>query len=136
LAYPAVEAMSEVSQAVVVSFDKEGWRQARRRNVQVLSDGLREIPWVDVLRPTDSDSAPFSAVLVTDKPERRQEMIARLLEGNIYPAVLWPLEKTVVPVGDETLDLSRRLLSIHCDGRHDAEDMARILRVVTGKIMS
>ena len=78
----------------------------------------------------DVVKAPFSAVLVVGDPDRRERLRNELLRNHVYPAVLWSLEQTVLPVGEEARSVSRRLLSVHCDGRYDAEDMTRIAKVV------
>ena len=49
-----------------------------------------------------------------------------MIEANVFPVVHWPLEETVLPVGEEARDISRRLISIHCDGRYGAPDMLRV----------
>jgi hypothetical protein len=144
LAHPAVSDISEVSRALVASFDLIGWREARRRNAVALRAALGDPGWADVLAPADGepcggpgarpgddtrDAVAFSTVLVVDTPERRQLLLQRLHAASIFPAVLWPLETTVLPVGEEARDVSRRLLSIHCDGRYDSDDMARVAGV-------
>jgi hypothetical protein len=130
LGHPGVSAMTEVSRAVVDSFDIVGWRHTRSRNVRTLCEGLQSIPWVDVLGPRQPEGVPFGGVLVADKPERREVLRRRLLEANVFPAVLWPLEETVVPVEDEARELSRRMLVIHADGRYSERDMARVVDVI------
>lgn len=131
LGHPGVSAMTEVSRAVVDSSDLAGWRQARSRNVRILREGLEPVAWADMLAADHLGGVPFGGLLVLDKSERREVLRRRLHEASIYPAVLWPLETTVLPVGDEARDVSRRMLVIHCDGRYGCEDMARILEVLT-----
>lgn len=70
--------------------------------------------------------APFTCVVILDSAERRERLRLGLIEANVFPAVQWPLERTVLPVGREARNLSRRVLSIHYDGRHEAGDIERV----------
>lgn len=130
LAREAVTSISEVSRVVVDAFDLEAWRDARRRNVEALHAHLAGVAGLRMPDPADPDGVAFSGLLVLDGPEHRERLRQRLLQARIYPAVLWALERTVLPVCDEARDVSRRILSIHCDGRYDLSDIARIAEVV------
>jgi hypothetical protein len=48
----------------------------------------------------------------------------------VYPAVLWPLEAPVVPVEPADVELSRRLLSLHCDFRYSEVDLHRMVEML------
>ena len=70
---------------------------------------------------------PFSAVLIFDTTERRNYVNEKLIRSRIYPAILWPLEKPVINgIPDKYMDLSRRILSIHCDMRYNESDMVYV----------
>lgn len=121
-----VSGMSDVARAVLASFPIDRWRSARKANHAVLRQRLAGIGWAHVLPPAAGAGVPFSCVVVLDLALRRERVRLRLIEGRVYPAVLWPLEETVLPVGAEARDLSRRVLSIPCDGRYGSEDMCRV----------
>lgn len=118
--------MSEVAGAVLKSFPIQSWRHERAANVAVLATRLAALGWAQTLAAAGAGGVPFSGVVVLDSPERRELVRVRLIEANVFPAVLWQLEQTVLPVGHESRELSRRMLSIHCDGRYDAADMLRV----------
>lgn len=131
LARPGVCAISDVSRAVVDSFDFARWREARHRNVDALRDALDGVRWMEVLghsRP--AQTVPFSAVLLVDDPARREWLRQEFLRRSVFPAVLWPLERAELPVSDQVLDVSRRLLSVHGDGRYTVDDMLSIAGIV------
>jgi hypothetical protein len=69
-------------------------------------------------------------VLVFDDPAVRDRCRTSLIPERIYPAVLWPLEAPVIPLPEDAVLLSRRILSLHCDFRYTAEDMLRVAAVV------
>lgn len=132
LSYPAISAMTDVSRGVVDSYPLVDWWQRRRDNHSQLAQALGTRSWGQVLKPAPG-AVPFSFPFVVDTSERRERMRTRLIGADIYPTVHWPLEQTVVPVGSEARDISRRLLSIHCDGRYDADDMARVAEELTSE---
>lgn len=70
-------------------------------------------------------SYPFSVVLLFDSKERRDVMSERLICNSIYPAVLWNTPEDVSPA---VKDISRRMLSIHCDGRYQVSEMKVLSR--------
>jgi hypothetical protein len=125
LAYPAVCAMTEVSRGIVDSFPLDTWRRARRDNRAVLVQAMGSAKWARVLEPAGDSVACFFSFVV-DTPARRERIRTALIEANVFPVVHWPLEETVLPVGEEARDISRRLISIHCDGRYGAPDMLRV----------
>jgi hypothetical protein len=132
LAAPGISTMSDVSRAILGSFPIDAWRRARAANHTLLGSLLTTAEWARVLTPADSRSAPFSFALILDSAERRERVRSRLIDANVFPAVLWPLEQTVLAVGDEARGLSRRLLTIHCDGRYGAPDIDRVGEILAG----
>jgi hypothetical protein len=131
LAVPGLSSMSQVARAILGSFPVDSWRLARAANHALLGSLLAQVGWARVLAPADSGSVPFSCVLVVDSTQRRERVRRHLINANVFPAVLWPLERTVMPVGHEARELSRRVLSIHCDGRYGTPDMLRIGEILT-----
>jgi hypothetical protein len=127
-----ISGMSEVAAAVLRSFPVEAWRRARAANHRVLAESLSPAAWAQVLVPAASAGVPFSCVVLVDSARRREGIRRRLISANVYPAVLWTLEEPVLRVGDRALGLSRRVLSLHCDGRYGAADMERVGDLVLG----
>jgi len=134
LAVPEVSSMSEVARAILGSFPVDSWRRARAANYALLGSLLAQVGWARVLTPAGGGAVPFSCVLVADSAERRERVRGHVISANVFPAVLWPLEQTVIPVRREGRELSRRVLSIHCDGRYGEADMVRIGETLTGQL--
>jgi hypothetical protein len=130
LAVPGVSAISDISGAIVGSFPGDAWRRARAENHALLASLLRRVEWARVVRPADNACVPFSCVLVVDSAERRERVRLHLIKERVFPAVLWPLEQTILPVHPQLRELSRTLLSIHCDGRYGPKDMDRVAEIV------
>jgi dTDP-4-amino-4,6-dideoxygalactose transaminase len=126
IAAGAISAMTPWSMEMIRGFGVTAWRQTRRRNFNTLSGALSGVSWLTVLTPSRDDACPFSVVIVTDSPQRRNRLRERLIEARVYPATLWPLEEAVLEVPHEHRDLSRRILALHCDGRYGDDDLGRV----------
>lgn len=129
LAVPAVSSMSEVARATLGSFPISAWRWARAENHAALRSILGRVPWLRVLEP-EGVVVPFACVLVVESADRREHVRRLLIDNAVFATVHWPLERTVLPVGDEARELSRRMLTIHCDGRYAPRDMVRIGEII------
>ncbi len=120
---PQPSGMSRVSVARLGVLDLPRWRRLRRRNFEILADGLAGMHGISVLRPRAGGSCAFSVVVVFEDPGRREAVRRYLIEHRVYPAVLWPMDCAAFSVPDETLRLSERILSLHCDGRYDEDQL-------------
>lgn len=101
------------------------WRERRARNLAAFRSALGDVPGARLLE------APFAATLLFDAPEGREHVRSALVAARIYPAVVWPLDEAAPPgVPPAHRELSRRLLSIHCDFRYDEGDMERVADAV------
>lgn len=110
---------------MLFTFPIDRWREKRRINHRCICNKLSGLPWLSVLgEENNEDSCPISAVLIFDTTERRNFVCEKLIQSRIYPAILWPLERPVINGTPERyVDLSRRILSIHCDMRYNESDM-------------
>ncbi|HTP24650.1 MAG TPA: hypothetical protein VMK12_03185 [Anaeromyxobacteraceae bacterium] len=130
LGIPGISAMSEVSAALVDAWPAERWRRERLLNWERLRQLLADVPGVRILAPLAEGAVPFACVVAVDSAQRSEHVRRRLIEHRVYPAVHWPLERTVLQVSDEARELSRRLFTIHCDGRYGCEDLARVAELL------
>ncbi len=62
--------------------------------------------------------------------ESRDGLKEFLIENNVFPAILWPFEHPAVILPKSTLELSRNILSLHCDGRYESADMDKVAKLV------
>jgi len=126
----AISGMSSYSRSRLSALPADLWRKKRATNLAAFRAALGEIRGVTVLR------APFAATLVFVSRDVRDRVRAALIRARIYPTVYWPLDKPAVDgIPERDVDLSRRILSIHCDYRYDAVDMVRVageIRVALG----
>jgi hypothetical protein len=123
--------MSEFSTSIIQTLPIDDWRERRRCNHQRLSNDLNHFNNLEILPPRDNRTVPFSAVLHCDSNALREHLRRGLIARNVYPAVPWPLEELVLEgIPDSDRDLSRRLLSIHCDLRYTPSDMDTVAQIV------
>lgn len=124
----SVSAMSQLSAAVVDGFPFEDWRRARRNNFLRLADGLQRAESFEVVAPTDPQSAPFAAFCVFQDVDRCAAAHRSLVDTDIYPSRLWPLDEPVLEgVPDEHVRLARRAFALPCDGRYGLNDIDRVI---------
>ena len=128
--------MSPVSRTLLDLFPAEAWRVARSRNHATFERALGSIRDARMLTRTGDDMrAPYAAVLCFDDPEKREAVRSELVRRSIYPAVLWPIDaRRAAGIPSAHVELSRRVLCLHCDHRYDAGDMERIAAAVRGAL--
>jgi hypothetical protein len=123
--------MSEFTASVIQTFPIGEWRERRRSSHQRLSEGLSHINDIEILPSRDNRTVPFSAVLHCKSTAHREHLQLGLIARDVYPAMLWPLEEPVLEgIPDADRDLSRRLLSIHCDLRYTSTDMDTVAQII------
>jgi hypothetical protein len=70
-------------------------------------------------------------VLIFQHPEWRETVIRELVATRIYPGTHWPLDKPAVHgIPHDHLELSRRILTVHCDMRYRDSDLDRVASVL------
>lgn len=108
------------------SFDLSLWNSTKKRNWEILV-GLASNNRIKVLRPERDDMVPFSLIILFEN-EMQQERIRReLISSSIYPAVLWHVPDHS---HDEVRSFSKRMLSIHCDGRYKEKDIEELYNTI------
>lgn len=118
-------ALDKSSQEYLKTFDIRSWYNLKRENWELLKDIKKE--GVRVIGPESMGCYPFSLVLLFDNPYERDRVRKELIAHQIYPAVLWNVPNTV---SGEVKSFSRRMLSIHCDGRYSSEDIVQMRAVI------
>ncbi|MGA0608293.1 hypothetical protein ACO2Q0_20050 [Phenylobacterium sp. VNQ135] len=128
-AYRATEAamdvaprpMSEVSHRILDALDRPAIAEARRRNAECLLEQVGEHALFDATRLLAG--APLGVPVLTDDAGA---VAARMAERRVFCARHWA--DLPSPAAEFTAEhaLSRRLLTLPCDHRYDAADMARV----------
>lgn len=125
-----VSLMTAVASSLANCLDWARWRTQRFENFRFLVDRFGDRRDLTVLSPAEHNSCPFSVILICKDSEIRDRLRRALIERRVYPAVLWPLEERALSLPHQSIELSRRVLSLHCDGRYGEADMERVARTV------
>ena len=115
---------SEFTLSQMVTMPTQEWTEARRNNFAALSAALAG-SGINPLRPAPGATA-FAATFVLASPDAREAVRRALVAARVYPMVLWPLEITAMELDPAAVELSRRVLSLHCDARYGPSDMERV----------
>ncbi len=127
IASGAISGMPAGTRSLLDALPTESWRRTRERNHAFLLERLSTLGW-SVL-PGEAGSVPLSAVVVFPSPVQQSALRAQLVARNIYPAVLWPLEHSVIPdIPYSARSFASRMLSLACDARYREEDLQRLVK--------
>jgi hypothetical protein len=125
--------ISPLSSVLLATFPAVEWRARRRSNYDTMrkSAAAQCFPGGEVLTPQRTGCCPLGAVLILESSEQREYVKRALLKERIYPAVLWPLNKPLLhALPAVNLELSTRMLFLHCDMRYDETDMLHVADLV------
>ena len=106
------------------------WQIAKRRNWLLLKS-LLNVESCKVLLPEEETCTAFSLVILLETKEQRDILRKRLIEACVYPAILWNVPDSA---SERSKDFSKRMLSIHCDGRYSEEDVRQLAGILNKAI--
>lgn len=129
LAHGPSSTILPLTRASLPGFPVSQWRQTRASNFATFATALGRLPGITLFPPTGT-AVPFVATLCFETGALRDSVRTRLLESSVYPAVLWAMDHATHAVPSDDVELSRRVLSVHCDHRYSAADMQRVANVV------
>lgn len=121
-----ISLIDERSRHYLEHFDLNNWNSAKKRSWEILST-LDTNRGVLVIRPENGNLNPFSLVLLFDDEFKRERVRNKLIESSVYPAVLWHVPDCS---HDEVSGFSKRMLSIHCDGRYKEKDIDELYNTI------
>lgn len=125
--------ISHKSLEILSNFDIREWYEMKRRNYEELLKYLNLQENIKVLSPLHNQGYAFSLCLLFDSTRQRDSIRNFLIENSVYPAILWQIESTFCA---DAIDLGRRILSIHCDGRYSTDDMQELARRINLSFIS
>ncbi|MBD5308360.1 MAG: hypothetical protein HDS15_03660 [Bacteroides sp.] len=116
-------AISALSRQIVKSFDLRYWLDLKKRNFEILRSLLIPDSTYEILQPLTSNTTPFSLILLFTSQQKRDAVRRYLIQSQVYPAILWAVPENT---DSESDNFSKRMLSIHCDGRYTPTDMEEL----------
>lgn len=109
----------------VGSWDINAWYNLKRQNWNLLK---KRLPLnIHYLIPENESCTPFSLVLLLDNRTERDKFRLKLIENHVYPAVLWSVPEDSM---EDISNFSRRMISIHCDGRYNECEMIQLGEII------
>lgn len=118
-------ALDSDSKEYLKMFDVLDWYNMKRDNWELLKDIKKE--GVRVIMPENMGCYPFSLVLLFDALDERYRVRKELIENEIFPAILWDVPS---PTEGEIFEFSRKMLSIHCDGRYTKDEILQMRSII------
>jgi dTDP-4-amino-4,6-dideoxygalactose transaminase len=119
--------MSRLTWEILGLLDVEPISARRKTNFSILAEALGA--WA-LLPDTDPTFTPLAYPVVLPE-EHRDEVRERLFAERIFPAVHWEWLPSSPEAFPDEHRLSRQILSLPCDHRYEAADMARVAAVFT-----
>ena len=127
--YPKPAAISPFSKFLLSRLDLMEFAEIRRRNYQILANGIEITKSLRPLYDTlPNGVCPLGMPVLADE---RDELRRFLAQEEVYAAIHWQLPDSVDR--DEFADawwVSDRILTIPVDQRYDERDMARVLSLL------
>lgn len=113
-------------------FDIKEWLFTKKNN-WILLRSLISIPY-EILTPEKEQGKMFSLILLTNSKKERDMLRSKLIEKQIYPAILWSIPEDNKHT--KVKDFSERMISIHCDGRYCKDDMIILANIINQSLIS
>lgn len=107
-------------------FDLNLWLGVKRKNWSLLRE-LVSSEKCKIIGPEHESCTMFSLVLLLDSKTQRDKVRKSLIDYFVYPAILWNVPITA---SEESKSFSERMLSIHCDGRYNEEDIKQLAGIL------
>lgn len=123
----AISGMDRESRTILDNMDINSWTENRKENwehaVLLLNSKF------NVVRPKSFNPwNPFSIILLCNTAEERTSFRTYLINNDVYPAILWSVPKN--SIYRDAVDISERMLSIHCDARYTKSDIELLCKIL------
>ena len=118
-------AMDDLSYAIYKATDFEEMKAQRRANAQYLHEHLN----LQFLSPLTPNACPLFVPVLFHNKEERDRVRKRLIEAEIYCPIHWP-KPAQITASFEANKIYDTELSLICDQRYTADNMARMVAVI------
>lgn len=117
---------SSTTNEITSSINLEYWYKLKKANYTKL---LSELDFRNSapIMINIGESTPFSLIILFHSNAQRENARSYLIRNDVYPAILW---QDVYKLDSDAIDFSKRMLSIHCDGRYSEKDMHVLAQIL------
>ena len=125
-------AISDLSAAIQTHLDVEELKEKRRKNFEIIAEGLVGIKGVSVIfkKLADNEVPLYCPILC----ETRSDVQPLLVKNSIFAPVVWPKADCCPKVDTDADYLYYHILCIPIDQRYDADDMVRVVDVLKNNL--
>lgn len=113
-------------------FDLNLWLGAKRKNWSLLNELVNKDSFT-VIKPEHESCNMFSFVILLSDKNKRDMVRKSLIDNCVYPAILWNVPKSA---SIRSKNISEKMLSIHCDGRYNEEDIRQLAGILNNALES
>lgn len=113
------------SEDFIRNFDFYNWNIRKQQNWAQLRRKLSS--HFEILEPEKIYCLPFSFLFLAPDKKERDFMESALKRMSIIPDTHWPLYEEA---HNRVVDISERLIAIHCDGRYTADEMVELAELL------
>lgn len=125
-------AISDLSAAIQTHLDVEELKEKRRRNFEIIANGLAGIKGITVIfKSLANNEVPLYCPILCDT---RSEVQPLLVRNSIFAPVVWPKADCCPMVDADAEYLYDHILCIPIDQRYDADDMMRVVDVLKNNL--
>ena len=122
--------MTQLSKSILADMEWHRWAILRKRNAEVIVEGLRQMGISPIVDVSDEYVPLFVPIRIDNRDKVRKTMFA----NNIFLPVHWPVEEEYKDRLKRGSDLAEHELSIIVDQRYTVGDMKRILSIIESNI--
>lgn len=122
--------MTALSKDILADMEWHRWAILRKRNAEVIVDGLNQLGLKPILSLQENTVPLFVPIRIENRDKVRKAMFA----NNIFLPVHWPIEDGYKSKLKRGTDLAAYELSIIIDQRYTVSDMKRILKILADNI--
>ncbi|WP_394907275.1 hypothetical protein [uncultured Mesonia sp.] len=114
-------AIPDILKKMIFQFNYKNLLEKTQSNIQLAKRKWRSNRKVKLL--SSNQNSEMGLLLLCDNHKTRESLKGFLIDSNIYPAILWPNQKT-----KKDRFFEQKMLFIHSDFRYDNEDVRFIIK--------
>ena len=117
--------LTEDCKMYLSDFDFSNWEKQKLINWEILSKIKSN--HIEILLPEANGCNMFSFIFLTKTVPARDIIRDNLIQNHVYPAILWDIPDNK---SEYSVNFSKRMFSIPCDGRYIALDILEIKKLL------